>query len=92
MKSLEVVRKYLEKYFDKMPELPKKPFLSTTNWEDYCEKNSDIKEIIDKIDNFYEIVELFNCANYLKVNDLKDLAGAKISYHISKFISEIQLY
>jgi len=82
MKSLETVRKYLEKYDKAGPALPKKPFLSTTNWEDYVEKNPELSEILDKIENFYEVVELFNCANYLKIHDLLQLIGAKIAYHV----------
>jgi len=80
--SLEKVRTYLEKYPKNGPKLPKKPFLSTTNFEDYLNKNDDVKTFFGELDNFYEVVELFNCATFLGVTDLLQLIGAKIAYHI----------
>lgn len=85
----DTVNKVVE-FLQKFPtdkKSPKKPLLIFVTFNDWLDHNFDENtrvwlEDFLKPKNFYELVELFNCAFYLQVDLLKEIVAARIAHSI----------
>lgn len=78
---------FLEKFPDGLPKLPKKPimiFVALNGWFDHNFQQNDRQwsEEFLKPKNYYDLVEIFNAALYLQIDDLREVVAAKIAHSI----------
>mmetsp|Transcript_23386 Transcript_23386/g.20329 ORF Transcript_23386/g.20329 Transcript_23386/m.20329 type:complete len:197 (+) Transcript_23386:70-660(+) len=80
-------KEFLEKFDKGLPKLPKKPLLIFVTFNDWLDHNFEEKtrewlEDYLKPKSFYDLIELFNAAFYLQIDDLKEVVAARIAHSI----------
>ena len=85
--TIQKVQEFLEQFPDGIPKLPKKPLLIFVTYNDWLDHNfkEEKREWLEKFlkpDTFYDLVELFNAAFYLQIDDLREICAARIAHSI----------
>jgi len=85
--TVKKVQEFLVKFDKGLPKLPKKPLLIFVTFNDWLDHNFDEKtrewlEEYLKPKSFYGLIELFNCAFYLQIDDLREIVAARIAHSI----------
>lgn len=85
------VKEFLEKFEKGLPKNPKKPLLIFVTFNDWLDHNFDEKtrewlEDYLKPKSFYDLIELFNAAFYLQIDDLREIVAARIAHSISIYL------
>jgi len=85
--TINKVREFLAKFEKGLHKMPKKPLLIFVTYNDWLDNNFDentrewLEEFL-KPKSFYELVELFNAAFYLQIDDLREISAARIAHSI----------
>jgi len=85
--TINKVKEFLEKFDKGLNKMPKKPLLIFVTYNDWLDNNFDEKtrewlEEFLKPKSFYDLVELFNAAFYLQIDDLREICAARIAHSI----------
>ena len=85
--TINKVKEFLQKFDKGLNKMPKKPLLIFVTYNDWLDNNFDEKlrewlEEFLKPKSFYDLVELFNAAFYLQIDDLREICAARIAHSI----------
>ncbi len=85
--TINKVKEFLDKFNKGLNKMPKKPLLIFVTYNDWLDNNFDestrewLEEFL-KPKSFYDLVELFNAAFYLQIDDLREICAARIAHSI----------
>jgi hypothetical protein len=85
--TINKLKEFIVRFESGLPKLPKKPLLIFVTYNDWLDNNfpEDTREWLEeffKPKSFYDLVELFNAAFYLQIDDLREICAARIAHSI----------